>query len=297
MRRHRPRQIRSAHDTSLYEKSVYEKSLYDTSEYAHKRSRLRLWHFLLPVYYAFVLAYCVSPRVHAMHIMEGYLQPAYCVAWGAVSLPVVLFGLFVLKKKIVEDRRRLPLAAMAGAFIFVVSSLKIPSVTGSCSHMTGTGIGAILFGPAAVSVLGLIVLIFQAFLLAHGGVTTLGANTFSMAIAGPFVAWGLYRLCIRFKCNRRTAVFLAAFLGDLMTYVVTSVQLAIAHPQEGGDVLAAAVKFLSVFALTQIPLAILEGILTVLIVIGLESYAKPELEAVGYMTADEGDNKKEVRNV
>lgn len=60
------------------------------------------------------------------------------------------------------------LVAMAGAFVFVLSSLKIPSVTGSCSHMTGTGLGAVLFGPAATSVLGIIVLLFQAILLAHG---------------------------------------------------------------------------------------------------------------------------------
>ena len=88
---------------------------------------------------------------------------------------------------------------MSGAFIFVISSLKIPSVSGSCSHMTGTGLGAILFGPTAVSILGLIVLLFQALLLAHGGLTTLGANTFSMAIAGPFVSFGVYSLCK--KCN------------------------------------------------------------------------------------------------
>ena len=83
--------------------------------------------------------------------------------------------------------------------------------------MTGTGLGAILFGPAAVSVLGLIVLVFQAILLAHGGLTTLGANTFSMAIAGPLVSFGLYKLCLKFKLNRKVAIFLAAFLGDLFT--------------------------------------------------------------------------------
>ena len=27
------------------------------------------------------------------------------------------------------------------------------------------------------------------------GLTTLGANTFSMAIAGPFVSYGIYKLC------------------------------------------------------------------------------------------------------
>ena len=45
-----------------------------------------------------------------------------------------------------------------------------------------------------MSVLGIIVLLFQAILLAHGGLTTLGANTFSMAIFGPFVSYGLFRL-------------------------------------------------------------------------------------------------------
>ena len=64
--------------------------------------------------------------------------------------------------------------------------------------MTGTGLGAILFGPSTVSILGIIVLVFQAVLLAHGGLTTLGANTFSMAIAGPLFSFGIYKLGIRF---------------------------------------------------------------------------------------------------
>ena len=171
---------------------------------------------------------------------------------------------------------------MSGAFIFVISSLKIPSVTGSCSHMTGTGFGAILFGPCTVSVLGIIVLVFQAVLLAHGGLTTLGANTFSMAVAGPFVTYGIYKLCQKCKANHKAAVFLAASLGDLFTYCVTSVQLALAYPSESGGIAASAVKFLGVFAPTQIPLAIVEGLLTTAIVICLEAFAKSELKLIGY---------------
>lgn len=136
----------------------------------------------------------VAPVSRAMHIMEGYMSAGYCVAWGAVCLPFLIAGFISLKNKIRENRRNITLIAMSGAFVFVLSSLKIPSVTGSCSHMTGTGLGAILFGPAAVSILGIIVLLFQALLLAHGGLTTLGANTFSMAIAGPIVCFGIYRL-------------------------------------------------------------------------------------------------------
>ena len=141
---------------------------------------------------------------------------------------------------------------MAGAFIFVISSLKIPSVTGSCSHMTGTGLGAILFGPSAVSVLGIIVLLFQAILLAHGGLTSLGANTFSMAVAGPFVSYGIYKLCGRLRINKMVAVFLAASLGDLFTYGVTSLQLALAYPSATGGVAGSVVEFLGVFAPTPV---------------------------------------------
>ncbi|MEI3219367.1 MAG: energy-coupling factor ABC transporter permease [Lachnoclostridium sp.] len=143
---------------------------------------------------AFAVMFAVAPVSNAMHIMEGYL-PAYCRGMGSYLRAISGSRNVSLKKRLKEDRKTITLIAMAGAFMFVISSLKIPSVTGSCSHMTGTGLGAILFGPAAVSILGIIVLIFQAVLLAHGGLTTLGANTFSMAIAGPLVSFGIYKLC------------------------------------------------------------------------------------------------------
>ena len=52
-------------------------------------------------------------------------------------------------------------------------------------------------------------------------------------------------------------MFLAAFSGDLFTYCVTSLQLAMAYPSEAGGVGASAVKFLGVFAPTQLPLAVM----------------------------------------
>lgn len=228
------------------------------------------------------LAAAAAPTVQAMHIMEGYLPARFCIAWGILCIPFLVTGFLMLRRIVSENRRSLILLAMSGAFIFVISSLKIPSVTGSCSHMTGTGLGAILFGPFCVSILGIIVLIFQALLLAHGGITTLGANTFSMAIAGPFLAWALYRICRKLNMNRRVAVFLSAALGDLFTYCITSLQLALAYPSQEGGTAASVIKFLGVFAPTQVPLAIIEGILTVVIVIALETYAVPELKLIGY---------------
>ncbi len=229
------------------------------------------------------LLFSVTPAVNAMHIMEGYLPPKYCIAWGIISLPFLVWGVFSINKTVKNDRKNITILAMSGAFIFVISSLKIPSVTGSCSHMTGTGLGALLLGPAPVAVLGVIVLLFQAILLAHGGLTSLGANTFSMAIAGPFLSFGIFWLCQKWKINKKIGIFLAAFLGDLFTYCITSLQLALAYPSMEGGTGASMIKFLGVFAPTQLPLAILEGILTVIIIMALETYAIPEMKAIGFI--------------
>ena len=230
----------------------------------------------------FALTFGIVPNVSAMHIMEGYLPGGFCIAWGVICVPFLIAGFMSIKKTLNEHRNLITLLAMSGAFVFVISSLKIPSVTGSCSHMTGTGLGAILFGPSAVSILGIIVLLFQAILLAHGGLTTLGANTFSMAIAGPFVSYGIFFICKKCKVNRYVSVFLAATLGDLFTYCVTAVQMALAHHADT-TIMGAMGKFLLVFAPTQLPLAIIEGVITVLIIMGLETYAKPELRTIGFL--------------
>jgi len=236
---------------------------------------------------AFALIFGITPVANAMHIMEGYLPPKFCVIWGVICVPFLVAGYLSLKKKLEGNRKSITIFAMAGAFIFVLSSLKIPSVTGSCSHMTGTGLGAILFGPNIVSILGIIVLLFQAILLAHGGLTTLGANTFSMAIAGPILSYGIYKLCQKLKVNKYVGIFLAASIGDLFTYCVTSFELALAYPSQTGGVGASALKFLAVFAPTQLPLAIIEGILTVVIIMGLETYAKSELTELGFLMGGE----------
>lgn len=217
--------------------------------------------------------------ISAMHIMEGFLNPFWSLLWAAVSIPFVAWGLHSISGRIRKNPRLLMLLVISGAYTFVLSALKIPSVTGSCSHPTGTGLAAVLFGPGAAAVVGLIVLLFQALLLAHGGLTTLGANTFSMAIAGPLVAYGLFRLISRKNTGKRmlVAVFIAATFGDLITYIVTSLQLALAYPAAEGGILASFARFGAVFALTQVPIAIIEGILTVILFNYIYAFNKTEL--------------------
>ena len=225
-----------------------------------------------------VILVFMPSSVFAMHIMEGFLPPVWSMVWGALSIPFVVAGFFSINKTIRENPKLKILLAMAGAFAFVLSALKIPSVTGSCSHPTGVGLGAILFGPTAMSVLGVIVLLFQAVLLAHGGLTTLGANTFSMAVAGPLIAFVTYKMIKKANGPQWLAVFLAAALGDLLTYMVTSVQIALAFPAEVGGFGASLAKFMGIFAVTQLPLAISEGILTVIIFNAIAQYGKEELQ-------------------
>lgn len=220
-----------------------------------------------------------SSSAFAMHIAEGFLQPAWCGVYFVLSAPFFIIGLKQIKNKSKEKKDIKMLLGLVAAYAFVLSAMKIPSVTGSCSHPTGTGLSAIIFGPFVSSVVGVIVLLFQAIMLAHGGLTTLGANTFSMGIVGPIVSYALYKL---FKNkNRRLAVFLAACFGDLATYVTTSVQLSLAFPSVHGGMMASFAKFATIFAVTQVPLAIAEGMLTVVIFDFVMKYSKKEIQELG----------------
>jgi cobalt/nickel transport system permease protein len=217
-----------------------------------------------------------------MHIMEGFLPVAHAASWGAVSTVCVGFGLHSIARSVKDKPELKMLLGVSTAFTFMLSALKLPSVTGSCSHPTGTGLGAILFGPLAMAPVAAIVLLFQAILLAHGGLTTLGANIFSMGVVGPLVGYGIYRLTKWVGLSAGLTIFLAASLADLATYVTTATQLALAFPDPVGGFSASLVKFLGIFAVTQIPLAISEGLLTVLIYSFIQKHSSDELTSLGF---------------
>lgn len=193
---------------------------------------------------AAVLLIIVPQEAFAMHIMEGFLPPMWALAWWLLFLPCLWYGLVRLRRIVQEESNQKVLLALCGAFIFVLSALKIPSVTGSCSHPTGVGLAVILFGPGVVAVLGAIVLLFQALLLAHGGLTTLGANGMSMAVIGPMVGYLVWKLACRAGIRR---------------------DVGVAFPDPATGAGGSIAKFMGIFCLTQIPIAIAEGLLTVMI--------------------------------
>lgn len=220
-----------------------------------------------------------------MHIAEGFLPPLHAAAWTLASAPFVVHGARAVVRQVRDHPQDRLLLGAAGAFTFVLSAIKLPSVTGSSSHPTGTGLGAVLFRPPVMALLGTLVLVFQALLLAHGGLTTLGANAFSFAVVGPWAGWLAFAAARRLGGPLPVAVFCAAAVADLATYGTTSLQLALAFPDPVTGVAGALATFLGVFGLTQVPLAAAEGVLCVLVVRALVDVAPQDLRRLRLLPA------------
>lgn len=213
-----------------------------------------------------------------MHISDGLLPVSHALAWTALAAPFVARSVSRLDGDLRPGApSRVPVVA-AAAFTLALSALKLPSVTGSCSHLTGVGFGALTVGASRMPAIALAVLILQALALAHGGITTLGANVFSMGVCGPFAAAGAGWLCHRLSCPPSWRAFVMAFTGCLVPYVVTAVQLGLGQPHIGGP-LAATLEYLAIFGLTQLPLAAAEGIVTVYVLRWLDARAPREATA------------------
>ncbi len=190
-----------------------------------------------------------------MHISDGILEPWWILFWFAISSVFIALGLRIINKRIKEEPSYLPRISLIGAVVFVISVWHIPvPVTGSSSHPVGTPLAAIVVGPLATVVISSIALFFQAF-VAHGGLTTLGANTFSMSIVGGFSGYLVYRV---FK-NISPLWFcagMAGFAGSIMTYLTTALQLALSlNP---GNVIYYWELYSIGFIPTQLPIAVAE---------------------------------------
>lgn len=207
------------------------------------------------------VALFTAPPVHAMHISEGILPVPWAAFWFVLSVPFVFWGLRTLRVRSEKEPHIKPFVGLVGAAVFVISCMPIPVPTaGTCSHPCGTGIAAILIGPSLTVVVASIALVLQALFLAHGGLTTLGANIFSMGVAGAFVGYGVFLLAKRMGAPPIVAAFLAGILSDWATYAVTSLALGAALHADGsfGTMI---LTILLAFVPTQVPLGILEGFL------------------------------------
>ncbi|MDR0509430.1 MAG: energy-coupling factor ABC transporter permease [Candidatus Methanoplasma sp.] len=220
-----------------------------------------------------------------MHIMEGYLPIEWAIFWTLVTIPFWIWGVRALRKFFIEHPEKKLSLALSGAFVIILSSLKIPSVTGSSSHPTGTGLSVMISGPWITVIICTIVLLFQGTFMAHGGFTTLGANVFSMGIAGPFAAYFLFKYLRKMNVNATVTVFAVVFVADIVTYVVTALQLSLIVPYTGIGAFASTYgTFFGIFAVTQIPIAIAEGLMMVFFFKYLADVRPDMVKGIGFDT-------------
>lgn len=201
-------------------------------------------------------------RAYAMHISEGILPLGWCVLWFAAVAPFVAYGLWRLKKVSTLDVSFKPFVGLLSAMVFIISAMPIPVPTaGTCSHPCGTGITGILLGPGISVVVAAVALLLQALFLAHGGLSTLGANIMSMGVVGSFAGYLTFRVLRKFRLGLLPAGFAAGLFADWSTYLATSFELA--SGIRGHDPLFPLfTKIALAFVPTQLPLGILEGFMT-----------------------------------
>ena len=212
----------------------------------------------------FVMAilFLSGSKAHAMHISEGILPFNWAALWFMVALPFLAYGMKRIKILSSKDLSIKPLIGLMAAVVFVISCMPIPVPTaGTCSHPGGTAIPAILLGPTVSVVVAAVALLIQALFLAHGGLSTWGADIVSMGVMGAFTAYGIFKVLRKCNFSLGISAFFAGLLSDWAIYLTTSVELA-AGIKGDAAFLPLFTKIVIAFVPTQLPIGILEGFMT-----------------------------------
>lgn len=232
---------------------------------------LRFFRDFKMVFYCFTALLLYFPSdAYAMHISEGILPFKWALFWSILAVPFIAWGLYKLKRQSSTDLSFKPLVGLMAAVVFIISCMPIPVPTaGTCSHPCGTGISGILVGPAISIVISAVALFIQALLLAHGGLSTLGANIVSMGVVGSFAGYITFKvfrsITSLFKKDGNGGLafsgFMAGLFADWATYLTTSIELA-SGIRGDAQFIPLFWKILIAFIPTQLPLGILEGAMT-----------------------------------
>ena len=149
---------------------------------------------------------------------------------------------------------------LGAAATFVVSTIQVP-VLGVPTHLGLYGLLGIVLGRRAFPVL-YASLLFQALLLQHGGLLSLGVNALNMG-AGALVGWGVWRLVPGAQGLRAMA---AGFLGAMVPVLLLAWEFELA---EYGRGLFAVAAVLSVVAALEAAVSLLA--------VGFFGRVKPEI--------------------
>lgn len=164
-----------------------------------------------------------------MHIPDGYLSPQTCAVGLAVAVPALAVASRKVKR--VVKTHHVPTLALFSAVSFLVMMFNLPIPDGTTAHAIGGAVVAIVLGPWAATIAVAVALLFQALLFGDGGVLAYGVNVVNMAIALPFVAYGVYRLLAGrsglTSPRRIVAAAVGGYAGLNVAALMTGIELGI----------------------------------------------------------------------
>ena len=235
-----------------------------------------------------LLLVVVAQPAQAMHISEGLLPWKVASFWFVVTLPFVAVGVYQMTRQKKLSPTYMPLVGIFGAAVFVFSCLPVPIPgVGATAHPAGTGFSAILLGPLPSVVVAFVSLLLQGLFLAHGGLTTLGANTFSMGILGSFAGITAFFIARKIRLNLFWAGFLAGASADLLTYLGTSIGLA-SGLHGSGSYLSEVAAIFTILTPYVAVLMVIEGVLTGGILVYVRNHRPDILRRLKIIPAEEG---------
>ena len=174
----------------------------------------------------------------AMHIPDGYLGPQTYLVFWLVMIPIWFIAARKVKRTL--KTKQIPLLALGAAFSFIIMMFNVPVGGGSTGHAVGATLIAIILGPWAAVIAVSIALVIQAGLFGDGGITSLAANCFNMAVVIPFVGYYLYRLVCgdapsssRRVISSGVAAYVAIVAGSICAGFEFGIQPYIAHTASG----------------------------------------------------------------
>lgn len=146
-----------------------------------------------------------------MHIPDGYISPATAMVLYGAAVPFWWRAGQAVKRILAGQAA--PLLAIMAAFVFTIQMFNIPVPGGTTAHAVGGTLVALVLGPWAAVIAVSVALIVQALFFGDGGITAIGANCFNMAVALPFVGYGVYRLLAGTSPLTSTRRVIAAAVG------------------------------------------------------------------------------------
>ncbi|MEL6779803.1 MAG: cobalt transporter CbiM [Cyanobacteria bacterium J06597_16] len=211
-----------------------------------------------------------------MHIPDGIVPAQVCAAGYGLTGLLTWYSLRQINKQ-GDPSANVPKAALLTAAFFVASSIYIP-IPPSSIHLLLNGLLGVVLGYFAFPAI-LIGLFFQALIVGHGGLTTLGVNATMMGLPA-LLAYHIFRLrrLLNSRSNEPFIISLFAFLGGALglafaALIFTAVVIATVPAEFNAQAEQAAIATLTI---SHLPLAILEGVFTAMLVLFLQR-VRPEL--------------------